>query len=72
MGTGKVSLLVAATLASAIAGNNGRGVKPPMGWRSWNVYGGNIDQQIMEATAKVMATRMFTVDGKPTSLADLG
>lgn len=64
--------IAASTVGLAAAGNNGRAVKPPMGWRSWNVYAGNIDQSIMEATADAMAARVFTVDGKPTSLADLG
>lgn len=46
--------------------------KPPMGWRSWNGLGLDVNQDIMEAQMRSLAARRHTIDGKPTSLADLG
>jgi len=45
-----------------------------MGWRSWNLYGGNVDQMKIESIMDGMVRRnpRYTVDGKPTSLCDLG
>ena len=51
--------------------DNGRGVTPPLGWRSWNLYGPNVNQQLMEKIMDGMVTRNRTVDGVPTSLCDL-
>ena len=45
---------------------------PPMGWRSWNPYGVDVDQQKMERVVAAMVERKRTVNGKPTSLLDLG
>eukprot|EP00041_Stephanoeca_diplocostata_P015730 m.301214 g.301214 ORF g.301214 m.301214 type:complete len:548 (+) comp20137_c0_seq3:73-1716(+) len=52
--------------------DNGLGLLPPMGWRSWNCYHGDITQDLMELTMDKMAERTRTVDGKATSLLDLG
>ena len=54
------------------ADDNGLALSPPMGWRSWNFYQCNINQEIMEASFAAMVDRSRLVDGKPTSLADLG
>ena len=43
-----------------------------MGWRSWNCYGGNVNQSKMTGTMDKMVARTRTVGGKPTSLLDLG
>ena len=43
-----------------------------MGWRSWNCYGGNVDQTKMIGTMDRMAERVRVVDGQKTSLLDLG
>lgn len=43
-----------------------------MGWRSWNLYGANVNQGLMEGIMKGMLSRTRTVDGVPTSLLDLG
>jgi len=45
-----------------------------MGWRSWNLYGGNVKQDLIEGIMDGMVRRdpRYTVDGKPTSLCDLG
>ena len=45
---------------------------PPRGWRSWNQMGPNINQSQMLAIAEAMVDRSRKVDGKPTSLLDLG
>jgi alpha-galactosidase len=43
-----------------------------MGWRSWNCYHGNVNQTLMENVMDAMTSRSRAVDGKPTSLLDLG
>lgn len=43
-----------------------------MGWRSWNCYHGSVTQDKMESIMDRMAERNRTVDGKATSLVDLG
>lgn len=45
---------------------------PPMGWRSWNLYGGGVNQTRMLRIMDGMARRTRLVDGRPTSLCDLG
>lgn len=39
-------------LASVLAYDNGIGLKPQMGWNSWNKYGCNITESIMISTAE--------------------
>lgn len=56
----------------ACAIDNGKGATPPMGWRSWNLYGGNVNQQLIEGIMDGMASKNRTVGGVPTSLCDLG
>ena len=53
---------------------NGLGRLPPLGWRSWNLYGANVNQTLIEGIMAGMVKRSprYTVDGKPTSLCDLG
>jgi alpha-galactosidase len=43
-----------------------------MGWRSWNLFGANVDQGLIEGIMDGMVSRKRTVDGLPTSLCDLG
>ena len=31
----------------AVGINNGKGLKPPMGWRSWNLFGDNVTQYLI-------------------------
>eukprot|EP00039_Didymoeca_costata_P004525 m.73893 g.73893 ORF g.73893 m.73893 type:complete len:418 (+) comp12437_c0_seq2:113-1366(+) len=45
---------------------------PPMGWRSWNYYACEIDQQVFEKQLDAISKRSRLVDGEATSLADLG
>ncbi|CAE8716689.1 unnamed protein product, partial [Polarella glacialis] len=56
----------------ALAIDNGLGRTPPMGWRSWNLYGANVNQTLMESIMDGMVARKRSVDGVPTSLCDLG
>ena len=63
---------MSALMFAALGIDNGRGVTPPMGWRSWNLYGANVNQQLIEQIMEGMVTRNRTVDGVPTSLCDLG
>lgn len=45
---------------------------PPMGWRSWNSYGVDVDQAKMMRVVDVVVERKRLVDGKATSLLDVG
>eukprot|EP00854_Cymbomonas_tetramitiformis_P014975 gene14975-17701_t len=65
-----VSLLLA-SLSGTLAINNGVGYTPPMGWRHWKAFYAHIDQRIMENMMDEMVKK-HPVDGKLTSLADLG
>jgi alpha-galactosidase len=71
-----VAVLVAGLLLGASvsvrAGRNGQALTPPMGWRSWNQFGADVDQALFEAIAAALADRSRTVGGVPSSLADLG
>ena len=68
-------LLLLLSLAQWRSGHgldNGLGLTPPLGWRSYNAFGGTPTQAIMEAMMDAMVDRSRTVDGRPTSLLDLG
>ena len=52
--------------------DNGLGLTPPLGWRSFNAFWGIIDQTKMETNMDAMCNRSRKVGGKPTSLLDLG
>ena len=52
--------------------DNGYGLTPPMGWRSWNCYHANVNQSLMEGVMHKMVERKRLVAGTPTSYADLG
>lgn len=54
------------------AKDNGMALTPPMGWRSWNLYGADVTQELIETIMDGMVDQSRTVDGKPTSLCDLG
>lgn len=66
------ALAVALSLPVSIAIDNGLGLTPPMGWRSWNLYGGDVNQDLLEGIMDGMVSRARSVDGVPTSLCDLG
>jgi len=56
----------------AISNDNGLARTPPRGWRSWNLYGANVNQSLIQSIMDGMVARTLKVDGKPTSLCDLG
>ena len=56
----------------ALAADDGLARTPPLGWRSWNFYACEIDAGVFERQADALADRSRTVDGRPTSLLDLG
>jgi hypothetical protein len=67
---GFIALLL---LPAASAIDNGLGLTPPLGWRSYNAVGGDPTQVEMEAMMDAMVDRSRkSVGGKPTSLLDLG
>mmetsp|Transcript_47374 Transcript_47374/g.78505 ORF Transcript_47374/g.78505 Transcript_47374/m.78505 type:complete len:435 (+) Transcript_47374:27-1331(+) len=65
-------LLLGFALPIVLSIDNGKGITPPMGWRSWNLYGENIDQETMMKIMDGMVSRKRQVDGKNTSLCDIG
>ena len=69
----KTLMFIVGSLVTTVKSiDNGYGLTPPMGWRSWNYYHGNINQSLMETTMDRVAERTRMVNGKLTSLADLG
>ena len=71
------SLAFLAFACGAAALDNGLARTPPMGWRSWNAYGPNIHQDLMDNAADMMvdASRGFSLKGRaepPSCLQVLG
>jgi alpha-galactosidase len=64
--------VVFSLVSGTLTDDNGLAVTPPMGWRSWNLYGENVNQSLLEGIMEGMVSRKRTVDGVPTSLCDLG
>ena len=62
----------AACLRLAASLENGLARTPPMGWRSWNLYGDDVSQEMMKSQMDGLTKRNRIIGGKPTSLADLG
>ena len=65
-------LLLLAPLASlpfSRALDNGLGLTPPLGWRSYNAFGGTPTQAIMEAMMDAMVDRSRSVGGAETDAA---
>lgn len=65
-------LLVALLPGSVEANDNGLAALPPMGWRSWNLYGADVTQDLIEGIMDGVVSKKRSVDGVPTSLCDLG
>ena len=55
-----------------LSNDNGLALTPPLGWRSWNLFGANVSQSLIESIMDGMVRKDRTVDGVPTSLCDLG
>ena len=51
----KVLIVFLAISASIYALDNGVGLKPQMGWNSWNHFGCDISEYIVKLTAEVIA-----------------
>merc|ERR1719454_1554252 len=66
------SLWLLALVAPCVGIDNGLGLTPPMGWRSWNLFGANVNQSLIESVMEGMVSKKRSVDGVPTSLCDLG
>ena len=55
------------------ANDNGLALTPPMGWRSWNAFGFDVNQDLMMHVMDVMVSKNRSDKyGQPTSLCDLG
>ena len=54
---------VAARTKNFPPGWNGLARTPPMGWRSWNTFGNNINHSIIEANMKAITDKKWTVHG---------
>ena len=72
-----VGLLFVLTLICVYVGEvesleNGLARTPPMGWRSWNLFGDDVSQDFMMNQMDGLTRRNRLVEGKKTSLADLG
>lgn len=65
-------LVLAASGDVATAIDNGLGVTPPRGWRSWNQFDTGINQDLIEAQYAALVNRSRHVAGVATSLLDLG
>eukprot|EP01059_Diplonema_ambulator_P031670 TRINITY_DN588_c0_g3_i1.p1 TRINITY_DN588_c0_g3~~TRINITY_DN588_c0_g3_i1.p1 ORF type:complete len:430 (+),score=134.63 TRINITY_DN588_c0_g3_i1:49-1338(+) len=64
-------VLSSAWVASCI--DNGIGMRPPMGWRSWNAFHGAVTQGIMESIVDRMTEKIHkNSQGDWVSLADMG
>ena len=52
--------------------NNGLARSPPLGWRPWNCYLGDVYSERLRDVIDAVVDRSRAVNGVPTSLADLG
>ncbi|CAK0838856.1 unnamed protein product [Prorocentrum cordatum] len=59
-------------LGHSAALDNGLGITPPRGWRSWNAFLNAATQEKQIAQMVALADESRLVDGSPTSLRDLG
>jgi hypothetical protein len=66
------ALAALALPAPARAKADGLALTPPRGWRSWNLFGLKVNQTLMQEIMAAIVARSRSVDGVPTSLADLG
>lgn len=66
------AVLAANLLVPAIGLDNGLALRPPMGFRTWNQFGLNVNSSLMTTVFEALARADREVDGKPTSLVDLG
>ena len=69
-----VALGAFAFVAGTTRGNdNGLAQTPPLGWRSWNLYGANVNQTLIESIMTGMVKNKRKIwTGETKSLCDLG
>lgn len=68
-----VLLLLFAIYLSVVSSlNNGLARRPALGWRSWNCYWFDINQTLIKNAMMGLLDKSRTVNGVPTSLAELG
>eukprot|EP01051_Picozoa_sp_SAG22_P010739 SAG22_NODE_983_length_6163_cov_8.370053_2_plen_409_part_00 len=67
-----LTIMAAALAPAASAIDNGLGQTPPKGWRSWNFFLSTNNQSVMEAQMRAAVDKSRLVEGRPTSLAELG
>lgn len=60
-------LVILANISSAL--QDGLALSPPMGWRSWNLYGTNVNQDLL---LKIMKGMIKKRGKEQLSLCDLG
>jgi alpha-galactosidase len=68
----RLAACAAALAASASALDNGRGITPPRGWRSWDAFENSVNQTLQMRQVDMLVDRSRSVDGAATSLLDLG
>ena len=65
--------IFAILIQKASSNDNGLAQTPPMGWRSWKQYHGDVDQSLMQQIMEGMVDRGGADHAnQPTSLCDLG
>ena len=52
--------------------DDGLAIQPPMGFRTWNGFDGDIDETLIKSIIVALTKRTRSVNGVPTSLSDLG
>ena len=52
--------------------DNGLGVRPPLGWRSWNAYHHDISQELMTECINALLDKSRDINGTPMSLYEVG
>ena len=70
MGGSPEALVTVLLLVAGVCANlneNGPARRPPMGWRSWNLFGAAVDQRLMERVMAAIVDRSRLVDRAPTS-----
>jgi len=67
------TLASAALVAVVVANDNGLAITPPLGWRSWNLYGGNVNQGLIEGIMDGMVNSSRPIwNGETKNLKELG
>jgi len=65
-GVAALALLQARVRVHAL--DNSLALTPPLGWRSYNAFGGRVTQALLEEMMEAMVDRSRKVDGKAASL----